>query len=79
MRGANVPLVAINRDELRKPRVPKPEPESSRVSTLKLRPLPLCPDPIKALRSLLKIALRRFELRCVDCIEETTHAKEDKP
>jgi hypothetical protein len=29
-------------------------------------------DPIKAIRALLKIALRRFELRCIDVHEVQT-------
>jgi hypothetical protein len=32
---------------------------------LRLTAVPNCPDPIRALRGLLKIALRRFGLRCI--------------
>jgi hypothetical protein len=32
---------------------------------LHLRATPACPDAIRCLRQLLKIALRRFGLRCV--------------
>jgi hypothetical protein len=56
--------------------VTKPEPKSSRVFTLKLRPLPHCTDPIKALRGALKVLLRRFKLCCVSCIEETANIQE---
>jgi hypothetical protein len=32
---------------------------------LRLRATPNCPDAIRCLRQLLKIALRRFGLRCI--------------
>jgi hypothetical protein len=48
------------------------QPKSSRVFVVKLRPLPHCTDPIKALRSALKTLLRRFGLRCIE-ISETTN------
>jgi hypothetical protein len=38
--------------------------------TLRFRAMPDCPDAIKAVRRLLKIALRALKLRCV-------HAQED--
>jgi hypothetical protein len=41
----------------------------SRVFLVKLRPLPGCSDPIKALRGLLKVAARRFLLKCTDVRE----------
>jgi hypothetical protein len=37
-----------------------------------LRPEADCTDPIKALRELLKRALRNWGLRCIDCREEKT-------
>jgi hypothetical protein len=36
---------------------------------LRLRPEPGV-DPIRSLRGLLKVALRRFRLRCLSCDEE---------
>jgi hypothetical protein len=36
---------------------------------LVLRPTPACIDPVKALRSLLKRALRSYGLRCTSCEE----------
>ena len=47
--------------------------EPKPVFTIKLRPLPHCSDPIKALRALLKLALRRFGLRAVE-VSETQSA-----
>ena len=40
-----------------------------RVFVVSLVPAPGC-DAIRALRALLKIALRRFKLRCIDVREE---------
>ena len=42
---------------------------SGRVFVVKLRPLPHCTDPVKALRSALKVLLRRFGLRCIEAHE----------
>lgn len=42
-----------------------------RVFVVSLVPAPGC-DPILALRGLLKIAMRRFKLRCIDVREEVT-------
>jgi hypothetical protein len=50
------------------------QPKSGRVFVVKLRPLPHCTDPIKALRSALKTLLRRFGLRCIE-ISETMNTK----
>jgi hypothetical protein len=47
------------------------KPGSGPVFTVKLRPLPHCTDPIKALRGALKILLRRFGLRCIEVSENT--------
>ena len=50
------------------------KPSSGRVFVVKLRPLRDVVDPIKALRGLLKVALRRFGLQCTDVREtEKTH------
>jgi hypothetical protein len=38
---------------------------------LELRPEPGCVDPVRALRALLKLALRRLGLRCVSAHEST--------
>jgi hypothetical protein len=43
--------------------------QHSRVFVLRLVPTPSTPDPIRALKGLLKLALRRFGLRCV-AVEE---------
>jgi hypothetical protein len=43
---------------------------SGPVFVIKLRPLPHVVDPIKALRGLLKTALRRFGLQCTEVQEE---------
>ena len=51
----------------------KPAPKS--VFIVKLRPLPHCTDPIKALRGALKVLLRRFGLRCIQ-VDETTNTQE---
>ena len=56
----------------------EPKPGSGRVFTIKLRPLPQCSDPIKALRELLKLALRRFGLRAVEVSETQSADKEEK-
>jgi hypothetical protein len=53
--------------------VTKPAPKS--VFIVKLRPLPHCTDPIKALRGALKVLLRRFGLRCIQ-VDETTNTQE---
>jgi hypothetical protein len=46
------------------------EPQPARpIFVLHLRPLPTCTDPIKALRFLLKRALRSHGLKCVSCEE----------
>jgi hypothetical protein len=45
------------------------------VFTVKLRPLPHCTDPIKALRSALKVLLRRFGLRCIE-VNETANEED---
>jgi hypothetical protein len=37
--------------------------------TITLRPDKNCGDPVKALRALLKIALRRFKFRCISVAE----------
>ena len=50
----------------------EPEPGRGRVFVVRLRALPHCTDPIKALRSALKTLLRRFGLRCIE-ISETTN------
>jgi hypothetical protein len=47
------------------------------VFTVKLKPLAHCLDPIKALRALLKVALRRFGLRAVE-VSETQSADKEK-
>lgn len=52
------------------------KPRNGRVFTIKLRPLPSVSDPIKALRSALKVLLRRFGLRAVE-VSEVTQSKED--
>jgi hypothetical protein len=52
------------------------QPKSGRVFVVKLRPLPHCTDPIKALRSALKTLLRRFGLRCIE-INETTNTNRE--
>jgi hypothetical protein len=49
-----------------------PNPGTDRRFILTLRPTPQCADPIKALRALLKAALRRHGLRAIAC-EETHH------
>jgi hypothetical protein len=51
------------------------KPGSGPVFTVKLRPLPHCTDPIKALRGALKVLLRRFGLRATE-VSETVN-KED--
>jgi hypothetical protein len=56
----------------------EPEPSRGRVFVVKLRPLPSVTDPIKALRSALKVLLRRFGLGCID-VSETANTKEDLP
>ena len=48
---------------------------SPRIFIVKLRQLPHCTDPIKALRSALKVLLRRFGLRCIE-VHETTDKKD---
>ena len=54
-------------------RVTEPKP----VFTVRLRPLPQCSDPIKALRALLKLAFRRFGLRAVEVSETQSVDKEE--
>jgi hypothetical protein len=55
-----------------------PKPGSGRVVfTIKLKPLPQCSDPIKALHALLKLALRRFRLRAVEVSENQSADKEE--
>jgi hypothetical protein len=51
--------------------------ESGRVFIVKLRPLPYCTDPIKALRAALKTLLRRFGLRCIKVSETTNTQREE--
>jgi hypothetical protein len=58
-------------------RVTEPKPSGRVVYTIRLRPLPRCIDPIKALRALLKLALRRFGLRAVE-VSETQSADKEK-
>jgi hypothetical protein len=55
----------------------EPKPGSGRVFTIKLRSAPHCTDPIKALRALLKLALRRFALRAVEVSETQSADKEE--
>ena len=43
---------------------PTPTPPARPSFVITLRAEPTCSDPTKALRRLLKIALRRFGLRC---------------
>jgi hypothetical protein len=43
--------------------------QQPRVFVLRLVPTPSTPDPVRSLRALLKLALRRFGLRCID-VEE---------
>lgn len=45
------------------------------IFTIKLRPEPSVLDPIKALRALLKTALRRFGLRCISAYEDKDNAQ----
>lgn len=45
--------------QIKRPTLPEP------VFVLRLRATPDCPDAIRCLRQLLKIALRRFGLRCI--------------
>lgn len=47
------------------------EQQQQQVFVVSLVAMPGC-NPILALRSLLKIALRRFKLRCIDVREEVT-------
>jgi hypothetical protein len=49
---------------------------NGRVFTIRLRPLPSVADPIKALRSALKVLLRRFGLRAIE-VSETTDKEEN--
>jgi len=46
--------------------------QPQRIFVVSLVTLPGC-DPILALRGLLKIALRRFKLRCISVEEKTEH------
>jgi hypothetical protein len=48
-----------------------------RVFLIKLRPLPHCTDPIKALRAALKVLLRRLGLRCIE-IHKTANDEGDR-
>jgi hypothetical protein len=43
------------------------KPDDAPTFRLVLRPTPACPDPIRALRHLLKRALRSYDLKCVSC------------
>jgi hypothetical protein len=43
--------------------------DRGRTFVLRLRAEPRVSDPIRALRALLKVALRRFGLRCTDAVE----------
>jgi hypothetical protein len=45
--------------------------QQPRVFALRLVPTPSTPDPVRSLRALLKLALRRFGLRCLS-VEELT-------
>jgi hypothetical protein len=45
------------------------QPERERIFTLMLVAKPGGEDPIRAIRWLLKVALRRFQLRCVEMRE----------
>ena len=38
--------------------------------TIKVTPTSNCSDPIKSLRSLLKAALRKWNLRAIECRED---------
>jgi hypothetical protein len=49
---------------------PRPRPKARPVFVLRLRPEPGVIDPARALRALLKTALRRFGLRCMSCVED---------
>jgi hypothetical protein len=43
--------------------------QASRIFVLRLRAEPHLTDPIRSLRALLKAALRRYGLRCLEAIE----------
>jgi hypothetical protein len=45
------------------------QPERDRIFMLTLVAKPGCDDPIRAIRWLLKVALRRFQLRCTSMRE----------
>jgi hypothetical protein len=45
-------------------------PDDRQIFIIKLRPTPDCTDPIKALRELLKRALRSWGLRCIGLSRE---------
>lgn len=51
---------------------------NGRVFVVKLRALPSVTDPIKALRSALKVLLRRFGLRAVDVSETRSVEEKEK-
>jgi hypothetical protein len=48
---------------------PDRKPDHVPTFLLRLKPLPTCADPIRALRAVLKALLRRHHLRCVSCEE----------
>jgi hypothetical protein len=58
--------------------VTEPKPGSGRVFIVKLRPLPHVVNPVKALRSALKVLLRRFGLRCVEVAEITANTQREE-
>ena len=55
----------------------EPESGSRRVFTVKFVPLPRV-DAIRSLRGLLKLALRRFGLKCIEVSETTANAKREE-
>jgi hypothetical protein len=51
------------------------EPGCGRVFVVKLRPLPGCADPTRALKRGLKFLLRAYQLKCTD-VRETKETDE---